>query len=73
MCVQWSPLENGKVTVTPLYIIQDDHYIQVNFAENIRQLKILGSCQVAVLYRVHDYTLYTGLLYTGLTLYVSQN
>ena len=23
---------------------QGNHYIQVNFAENIRQLKVLGSC-----------------------------
>ena len=27
-------------------------YIQVNFADNIRQLKILGSCPVTVIYRV---------------------
>ena len=32
--------------------IEGDRYIQVNFAENIRQLKILGSCPVTVLYRV---------------------
>ena len=32
--------------------MQDDCYIQVNFAENIRQLKILGSCPVTVIYRV---------------------
>ena len=29
-----------------------DCYIQVNFADNIRQLKILGSCPVTVIYRV---------------------
>ena len=34
--------------------IQGDHYIQVNFAENIRQLKILGSCPVTVIYRVQQ-------------------
>ena len=32
--------------------IQGDHYIQVNFAETIRQLKISGSCAVTVIYRV---------------------
>ena len=32
--------------------IWGDRYIQVNFAENIRQLKTLGSCSVTVLYRV---------------------
>ena len=33
---------------------QGDHYIEVNFAENIRQLKILGSSPVTVIhmYRV---------------------
>ena len=31
---------------------QGDCYIQVNFADNIRQLKILGSCPVTVIYRV---------------------
>ena len=31
---------------------QGDPYIQVNFAENIRQLKILGSCSVTMIYRV---------------------
>ena len=36
---------------------QGDRYIQVNFAENIRQLKILGSCQVTSLYRavIHSF------------------
>ena len=34
--------------------IQGDRYIQVNFAENIRQLKILGSCPVTVIYRVQQ-------------------
>ena len=28
---------------------QSDRYIQVNFAESIRQLKILGSCPVTVI------------------------
>ena len=28
---------------------QGNHYIQVNFAENIRQLKVLGSCLVTVI------------------------
>jgi len=32
--------------------IQGDRYIQVNFAETIRQLKISGSCAVNVIYRV---------------------
>ena len=32
--------------------IQGDHYIQVNFAETIRQLKISGSCAVTVIYQV---------------------
>ena len=50
-CVQWSLLGNDKVTV----IIQDDcyMYIQVNFSvENKRQLKILGSCPMTVIYMV---------------------
>ena len=34
--------------------IQGDRYVQVNFAENIRQLKILGSCPVTVIYRVQQ-------------------
>ena len=29
--------------------IQGDYYIQVNLAENIRQLKILGSCPVTII------------------------
>ena len=41
--------------------IQGDHYIQVNFAENIRQLKILGSCLVMVIYRVT--TIYRAVIY----------
>ena len=32
--------------------IQGDNYIQVNFAENIKQLKILGSFLVTLRYRV---------------------
>ena len=32
--------------------IQGDRYIQVNFAENIRQPKILGSFPVTLIYRV---------------------
>ena len=32
--------------------IQGDHYIQVNSAENIRQLKIWRSCPVTVIHRV---------------------
>ena len=45
-CVQQG---NGKVTV----IIQGDNFnIQVNFVENIRPLKILGSCPVTIIYRV---------------------
>ena len=34
------------------HYIQGDRYIQVSFAENVRQLKILGSCPVTVKYRV---------------------
>ena len=34
-----SPLGNGKVIIIYHYI-KGDRYIQVNFAENIRQLKI---------------------------------
>ena len=34
---------------------QGDRCIQVNFVENIRQLKILGSCQVTALYRAVIY------------------
>ena len=49
-CVQQSRLGNGKVAVTRY--IQGVRCIQVNFAENIRQLKILGSCPVTVIYRV---------------------
>ena len=49
-CVQQSPLGNGKVAVTRY--IQGVRCIQVNFAENIRQLKILRSCPVTVVSRV---------------------
>ena len=38
--------------------IQGDSYIQVNFAENRRQLKILGSCPVTVIYRVTRAAIY---------------
>jgi len=48
-CVQWSPLGNGKVTVKHRVTAI---IIQVNFAEKIRQLKILGSYPVTVIYRV---------------------
>ena len=41
--------------------IQGDPYIQVNFAENIRQLKILGSCLVTVIHRVT--TIYRAVIY----------
>ena len=50
ICVQQSSLGNGKVAVTRY--IQGVRCIQVNFAENIRQLKILGSCPVTVVSRV---------------------
>ena len=40
--------------------------MQVNFAENIRQLKISGSCPVTVIYRV---TALNRAAYTGLTVY----
>ena len=30
-------------------VIQGDCYMVVNFAENVRQLKILGSCPVTVI------------------------
>ena len=63
MCVQWSPLENGKVTVTPLYIIQDDHYIQVNFAENIRQLNILRLSGSRIIQGAWLYTIYRAVIY----------
>ena len=46
-CVQRPPLGNGKVTV--IYRVKA---IQVNFAENIKQLKILGSFLVTLRYRV---------------------
>ena len=49
-CLLQSPLGNGKVAVTRY--IQGGRYIQVNFVENIRQLKILGSCPVTVVSRV---------------------
>ena len=42
-CAQQSPLGNGKVTA---------NVHEVNFAENVRQLKILGSCLVTVKYWV---------------------
>ena len=32
-------------------VMQGDRYIQVNFVETIRQLKILGSCPVTVIDR----------------------
>ena len=44
-CVQRSPLEIAR---SPLYTGQ----LSLNFAEHIRQLKILGSCPVTVKYRV---------------------
>ena len=47
--------------------MQDDCYIQVNFAENIRQMKILGSCPVTVIYRVTNIyrvtTIYRAVIY----------
>ena len=46
------------------WLIQGDCYIQVNFAENIGQLKILGSCPVTVIYRV---TTISRAVYWGLT------
>ena len=39
-----------------------ERYIQVNFAEHIRQLKILGSCPVTVKYRVT--ALYRDVIYS---------
>ena len=47
--------------------IQGDHYIQVNFAENKRKLKILESCPVTVIYRVT--AIYRALLGTGSTVF----
>ena len=47
-----SKLQSNLSTTTTLRkwqgdrYIQGDHYIQVNFAETIRQLKILGSCRI---------------------------
>ena len=56
-------LSKTKNTVKPVYnshlgkwqgdrYIQGDHYILVNCAENVRQLKILGSYPVTVIYRL---------------------
>jgi len=41
--------------------IQGDRYLQVNSAENIRQLKILRSCPVTVIHRVT--TIYRAIIY----------
>ena len=41
---------------------QGDRYIQVNFAEHIRQLKIMGSCPVTLKYRV--IALYIDVIYS---------
>ena len=54
-CAQQSPLGNGKVTrVTTI--------VQANFAENVRQLKILGSCLVTVNYWVT--AIYRAVMYS---------
>ena len=56
-------LSKTKNTVKPVYnshlgkwqgdrYIQGDHYILVNCAENVRQLKILGSYPVTIIYRL---------------------
>ena len=45
-------IQSNLCTTVILGKWQGDRYIQVNFAENIRQLKILGSCQVTVICRV---------------------
>ena len=63
--VQQPPLRNGKVTV--IYRVTAI-IIKVNFAENIRQLKILGSCrdrniQVTAIYRAVIYW----FVFTGMT------
>ena len=42
--------------------IQGDCYVQANFAENVRQLKILGSCLVTVSYWVT--AIYRTVLYS---------
>ena len=42
---------------------QGDRYIQVNFAENIRQLKLLGSCPVTVIYGVTAACIYRAVIY----------
>ena len=51
-----TPITLGKWQgVYTILNIKGDRYIQVNFAENIRQLKILGSCPVTVIYRAVVY------------------
>ena len=45
--------------------IQSDHYIQVNFAENKSQLKILGNCPVTLICGVT--ATYRAAIITGLT------
>ena len=42
---------------------QGDRYIQVNFAENIRQLTILGSCPVIVILIYRVTTIYEAIIY----------
>ena len=44
------------------HYIQDDCYIQANLAENVRQLKILGSCLVTVNYWVT--AIYRAVMYS---------
>jgi len=59
-CAQQSPLGNGKVTI--IYKVTTMYTVQVNFAENLRQLKILGSCLVTVKYWVT--AIYRAVIYS---------
>lgn len=56
-----SPVQSNRRTTVTLgkwpgdRYIQGDLYIQVNFVENIRQLKMLGSFLVTIIYRLTTY------------------
>ena len=56
-------MEGTLITVKPweMTVIYRVTAQQVNFAENRRQLKILGSCLVTVIYRVT--AIYTAVIY----------
>ena len=56
LCRKYKATENfGKLSGDRN--IQGDRYVQVSFAQNIRQLKILESCPVTVIYRAVIYRL----------------